>query len=175
MEPSPPDPAPETADVPAAPAKPRPRVLRQVLVVGLSVLALLCLGGGAAAFLFYDKATKPDLSTPALVTREYLSAYLVNRDDARATEFQCGDHSGLKNVRALRDDLDSRQKTYNVSINVSIDSVFEESRSGDEADLAVDIVLSTTSNGSQLRRVQRWQFTARDENGWRVCSGHEVT
>jgi hypothetical protein len=143
--------------------------------VALSVVALLCLGGGAAVFVFYDKATRPDLSTPPLVTRKYLSAYLVDRDDVKAAGYQCGDPSGLTNVKALRDDIDSRQKAYNVSIAVSIDSVIEQSRSGDRAQLAVDLVLSTTTQGTPLRRVQHWQFTTRDEGGWRVCEGHEVT
>src|SRR5438067_2772103 len=67
----------------------RRRAMRQFLVVGLCFVALLCLGGVAVGFLFYDRATKPDLSTPSLVTRKYLSAYLVNRDDVAATQYQC--------------------------------------------------------------------------------------
>src|SRR5262245_17321122 len=64
----------------------RKRTFRQTLVVVLSVVALVCLGGSAAAFVFYDKATKPDLSTPTLVTRKYLDTYLVDREDAKAAQ-----------------------------------------------------------------------------------------
>jgi hypothetical protein len=167
--------APATAAVADAGSGKRWRGLRQTLIIGLSVLALLCLGGGSAAFLFYNKATKPDLSTPALVTRTYLSAYFVDRDDVKAGLYECRGASGLDHVRALRDDLDNRARTYNVSIAVSVDSVIETSRSKDQAEVAADIVLSTTSDGTPLRRVQHWQFTTRNDGGWRVCSGHEVT
>src|SRR5207248_11389626 len=50
----------------------RRRAMRQFLVVGLCFVALLCLGGVAVGYLFYDRATKPDLSTPEHVTRKYL-------------------------------------------------------------------------------------------------------
>src|SRR5205807_9927072 len=98
--------APQTADSPASgsvgPIPPPPAVqgrapaargerrrrFRQFLVVSTAVMALLCLGGLGTALLLYDRATKPDLSTPALVTREYLSAFLVNRDDVRAAQFE---------------------------------------------------------------------------------------
>jgi hypothetical protein len=146
-----------------------------VVVIVLAVLTLLCLGGGATAFLYYDRATQPDLGTPALVTREYLSAYLVDRDDAKAPQFRCADESGLSDVKAFRDDIDSRQKTFNVAIVVSVESVIEKSRSGGTAVVGADIVLSTTSDGASLRRVQHWQFTTRNDGGWRVCDGHEVT
>jgi hypothetical protein len=176
MEPSPPEPVPEIPDVPSAPARPRRRVLRQALVVGLSVLALLCLGGGAAAFLFSDKATKPDLSTPALVTREYLSAYLVNRDDARAAEFQCGDGSGgLSDLRGLRDQIDAHHKSAGVDFAVSVDNVQEESRSGNTAIVAADLAIASTVQGQSGRELEHWQFTTRNDGGWRVCDGHEVT
>lgn len=174
--PAPPGPVRGDLTLPAATAPPqRKRRGRQVLLVMAAVLALLCLGGAATAFLYYDRATTPDLGTPALVTREYLSAYLVDRDDAKAAPFRCGDASGLASVKGFRDDIDSRQKTYNVTITVSVESVIEASRSGTSAQVGADIVLLTTSDGSSLRRVQHWQFTTRDDGGWRVCEGHEVT
>lgn len=154
---------------------PRRRVLRRSLVIALAVVGLLCLGGGATAFVYYDRATQPDLRTPVLVTLEYLRAYLVDRDDAKAAGFRCADDSGLKDVKAFRDDIDNRQKTFNVTITVSIDSADETSRSGSIAEVKSDLVLSTTSDGSSLRRVQHWEFTTRDDGGWRVCDGHEVT
>src|SRR2546423_11431564 len=65
----------------------RRRAMRQFLVVGLCFVALLCLGGVAVGFLFYDRATKPDLSTPEHVTRRYLEAFLVDRDDYAAKQY----------------------------------------------------------------------------------------
>jgi hypothetical protein len=191
MEPSSPDPGVATPPGASAPDEATPahgpaerlqearvrrrRTLRQVLVVGLAVIALMCLGGGAAAFLLYDRATKPDLSTPALVTRKYLDAYLVDRDDAKAAQFQCADDSGLSDIRALRADIDSRQKTFGVNITVSVDRVSEVNRSGPSAATSADLVLSTVIQGQSQRAVEQWEFALHDEDGWRVCSGHEVT
>jgi hypothetical protein len=152
----------------------RRRAIRQYLIVGLCFVALLGLGGVAVGFLFYDRATKPDLSTPSLVTRKYLSAYLVNRDDAAAAQYQCEDTSGLEPMRAFRADLDDREKKYNLNISVSVDSVRETSRSGDQAEVAADTVVSAVDAGTQLSRVQHWAITTRNESGWRVCAAHEV-
>src|SRR5438270_6779317 len=132
----------------------RRRAIRQFLVVGLCFAALLALGGVAVGFLYYDRATKPDLSTPSLVTRKYLTAYLVDRDDTGAAQYRCADSSDLEPLRAFRADLDERQQKYNLAIAVSIDSVRETSRSGDQAELAADTVLSAVDAGTRLNRVQ---------------------
>jgi len=149
--------------------------MRQFLVVGLCAFALLCLGGIATAFIVYDKATKPDLGTPSLVTRKYLSAYFVDRDDAAAAQYACSDSSGLSEIHALRSDLDNRQKTYNLKITVSVDRVQETSRSGDEATVVADIVISAVDEGDQLNRVQHWEIGTHNESGWRVCTTHQAT
>jgi hypothetical protein len=144
-------------------------------VVGLAVLGLLCLGGVGAAFVFYNEATKPDLSTPAVVTREFLTAFLVDRDDARAATFQCADTSGLEDLHALRADIESREKTYHFTIRVSVDSSVEQSRSGDHASVDVDLLLTTVIDGKPQSASEQWQITTRNNDGWRVCGGHEVT
>src|ERR1043166_4870284 len=79
----------------------RRRAIRQFLIVGGCFVALLGLGAVAVGFLTYDRATRPDLSTPEHVTRKYLEAYLIDRDDYAARQYQCADDSGLAEVRAL--------------------------------------------------------------------------
>lgn len=142
-------------------------------MVVFSIITLLCLGGGAALFVYYDKATAPDLSSPALVTRKYLAAYLLDRDDVKAAQFRCADDGGLADVRALRSDIDSRQTTYKIKITVSIDSVTETSRSDTTATTTADIVLSTVIDGKSQSAVEHWVFSLKDGGGWLVCSGHE--
>src|SRR5438045_9644808 len=100
----------------------RRRAMRQFLVFGLCFVALLCLGGVAVGYLFYDRATKPDLSTPEHVTRKYLEAYLVDRDEYAAKQYQCSDDSGLAEIRALRSDIDGREQKYGVKFSYSVDS-----------------------------------------------------
>jgi hypothetical protein len=151
------------------------RAVRQVLLIAVCLVALLCLGGVAAGFLYYHQATKPDLSSPVLVTHSYLSAYLIDRDDRGAQEYQCSDDSGLSEIRALRDDIDNRQRKYGVAYTFSVEGVNEVERQGDQARLRVDLVLATVSQGQPLREVEHWDFTARNQDGWHVCGAHEVT
>ena len=140
----------------------------------LAIVGLLCLGGAGAAFVFYDETTKPDLSTPAVVTRDFLTAYLVNRDDARAAAFQCADTSGMKDLRALRADIESREKTHHFSIRVSIESSIERSRAGDHAIVDVDLMLKAVIDGQPQSASEQWQFTTQNEDGWRVCGAHKT-
>jgi hypothetical protein len=149
--------------------------MRRILVVGICFVSLLGLGAVAVGFFFYDRATKPDLGDPTVVARKYLTLFLVNRDDVRAGLFQCANAPGLAELRAFRSDLDSREKAYNLTIAITLDSVAETSRAGNQAQIAADIVVSTVDAGRPLRRVLRWELTARNEDGWRICGGHQAT
>jgi hypothetical protein len=152
----------------------RRRTIRQVLVVGFCFGSLLCLGGVAAGFLFYHQATKPDLSTPEHVARKYLEAYLIDRDEYAARQYQCANASGLAEIQALRADVDDRGKKFGLTFTFSVDRVSEIARTGSDAKLAVDLVLSATVQGEPKREVEHWQLTAHDDGGWRVCGAHEV-
>src|SRR5438094_5141435 len=152
----------------------RRRAIRQFLVVGLCVAALVGLGGVAVGFLFYDRAPRPDLSTPEHVTRKYLEAYLVDRDDYSARQYQCTDDSGLAEIRALRSDIDNRERKYGVRFSYSVDSATKMQESGPDAQVAVDLVLSTVLQGQPKREVEHWHFNTHNEGGWRVCRAHET-
>jgi hypothetical protein len=139
------------------------------------LLAALCASGSLVGYVWYDRSTTPDRSTPVLAVRQYGSAYLGQHDDMRAARFACPDQSGLVEVKRFRDDLDAREKTNNFTIYVNLDTVREVSRTGDSADVAVVIVLLANANGQQLRRVENWDFTAkRRRDGWRACAAHQV-
>ncbi|GIH18171.1 hypothetical protein Raf01_63430 [Rugosimonospora africana] len=127
------------------------------------------------AYVWYDKATAPDRTTPVLAVRQYGSAYLGRHDDVRAAKFACADQSGLVEVKKFRDDLDARSKANNFTVYVNLDTVREVSRSGDTAHVAVVIVLLASANGEQLRRVENWDFTAKRQDGWRACGAHQVS
>jgi len=152
----------------------RRRAMRQFLVVGLCFAALLCLGGVAVGFLFYDRATKPDLSTPEHVTRKYLEAYLVDRDDYAANQYRCSDASGLTELQALRDDIDARQRRYGVSITGSLDRVHEVERTASAAKVDVDLVFSAVIQGAPQKDLEHWEVSVSNESGWRVCGANEL-
>jgi predicted lipid-binding transport protein (Tim44 family) len=149
--------------------------LRRGLAVGLAVIVLLCLGGAGAAFVYYDRATKPDRRTPVLATQEFLTAYLANRDDVRAAEYQCADTSGLSEIKAFRDDINRRQKENGSTITILVNGVYELSRSGDNATVEAGLQLLTTIEGTEQTVSERWEFRTHNEDGWRVCAGHDVT
>ena len=153
----------------------RRRATRQFLIVGLCFVALLCLGGAGVGFLYYDRATKPDLSSPVVVTDKFLSVYLVDRDDRRAQDYQCSDVSGLAEIHALREDLDHREKAYRITISTSVDSIRESNRTNNDAEVSVDLALTTVLDGKPQRAVQQWLFSTHDDGGWRVCGAHKLT
>jgi hypothetical protein len=85
---------------PLVPTGPPPVSLKRsrwrVVIAGfLGIVPLLCIAGIAIGFHAYDKATRPDRSTPAAVVDNYIHAYLVDRDDTEAGQFACARASGL--------------------------------------------------------------------------------
>ncbi|MFI7603621.1 hypothetical protein ACIBTV_00675 [Micromonospora sp. NPDC049366] len=157
----PPPPAPPT------PARPRRRV-RTVLTVVAGVLALLCLGGGIAGYVLYDRATAPDRSAPDVVVDNYLRAFLVDRNDVKAEQFTCG--RPLDQLRELRDDLLVREERFGVPLSVSWGRL-DVQRQGDRADVQVDLIISAMVDGITQSDRQPWRFSAELGSDWRVCEG----
>jgi hypothetical protein len=152
----------------------RRRAVRQVLLIGTCVVSLLCLGGVAAGFLYYHQATKPDLSTPEHVTRKYLEAYLIDRDEYKAREYRCGDTSGLTELQAFLADIVDRQKKYGLTFSFSVDRVKVVDSTEKVAHLDVDLAISTTDQGQPLRGIDHWNITTQNQDGWRVCTAHQL-
>lgn len=73
---------------------------RVAFAVLLAVVPLLCIGGIPFVFHSYDTATQPGRSAPDVAVHNYLQAFLVNRNDAAATQFACVDQSGLASSRS---------------------------------------------------------------------------
>ncbi|MGC4852689.1 hypothetical protein ACLQ24_04675 [Micromonospora sp. DT4] len=163
LPPAPPAPAPQ----------PRRRRLRTVLTVVGGVLALLLLGGVATGFVLYNRAAAPDRSTPDVVVDNYLRAFLVDRNDARANLYTCEGATQLDSVRSLRSDLVAREQELNVTILVSWGSLDVEGH-GKAASVVTTIRRSATVDGTQQSLTDTWQFDVKDQEGWRVCGGVKV-
>ncbi|MGC5289094.1 hypothetical protein [Micromonospora sp. DT231] len=160
------------APAPPAPQPPRRRT-RTVLTVVAGVLALLCIGGLAMGLVLYHRASAPDRSAPDVVVDNYLRAFLVDRNDARADLFTCGGDSQLESLRSLRADLLTREQELNVTILVSWGSL-EVKGEGHTASVVTVIRRSATVDGIQQSLTDRWQFEVRKEDDWRVCGGVEI-
>ena len=153
----------------------KPRNWRLIIAVTAAVLSTLCAGGSLTAYLWYDRSTAPDLGTPTGAVRQYLTAYLGDRDSNRAALFACGGKPDLPDVKAARGDLVSREKQYSVSIHASADTIRVTTQDSHDAEVSAHLVLTTVVNGSSQRAVEQWVFKVHDDDGWRVCDGHEVT
>jgi hypothetical protein len=141
-------------------ARPRPRIL----VMSLMIAVLL--GVGAAVWLIFDDRT-PDANGPVAVTRQYLAAYLVDRDDVKAAQFHCTDDGGLLDVKAVRASIDTGQRS------ASIDNVTETSRTESTATTTAVIVFTSVVDGKSQQAVEHWEFSLKGGGVWLVCSGHE--
>jgi hypothetical protein len=159
----------------APPAKrTRGQVIRLVLAVVVGVVAVLCIGGAVTGFFVYRKISEPDRSTPGVSLRQYLDAELNQRDDSRAGLFTCRDASGLGPVQALRADLESKERQFHVTITASPEG-FDPKISDSTASVAVKVRLSVSQNGSFQEEIQTWRFAMRNQSGWRVCAGQQLS
>ena len=152
----------------------RPRNWRLIIAVMAGVLSPVCAAGSLAGYVWYDNATRPDLGTPIGAVRQYLNAYLGDRDTGRAAQFACGGNADIPNVKAARDDLVSREAQYDFSIHVSVDTIRVTSQTGQDAEVGAHINLTTEDQSGSRRVVEQWTFRTHDDGGWRVCDGHEV-
>ncbi|MFY1618215.1 hypothetical protein [Micromonospora sp. WMMD736] len=164
LPPAPPTPAPQ----------PRRRRLRTVLIVVGGVLALLMLGGVVTGFVLYNRAAAPDRSAPDVVVDNYLRAFLVDRNDARADLYTCEGSTQLDSVRSLRTDLVAREQRFGVTISVSWGSLGLQKQGDNAADVQVTLIISALVDGIRQSDRQAWQFNTQLADGWRVCGGRSV-
>ncbi|WFE98356.1 hypothetical protein [Micromonospora sp. WMMD987] len=168
---TPPDQSTPPAPLPE-PQRP-PRRLRTVLTVVAGVLALLCVGGGVAGYVLYDRATTPDRSAPDVVVDSYLREFLVNENDTRAGLLACK-NADLVAVEALRDELKQRQIRFDVVVRVSWGPLATIKTSEGES-VTTTLTIAGSANGQQRSsRRENWTFDVRDvQDGWRVCRAYK--
>jgi len=125
-------------------------------------------------FYFYDKATRPDRSTPAIAVQNYLFQTLQADSDAEAAKYSCsaGDLSALTDFRDTAIAIaeahsDAAGFTWTLGV-VQI--------SGSAGTAAVELERDTTKNGKLVAAsTSEWTFDLRDNgDGWRVCGAHQV-
>ncbi|SBT63823.1 hypothetical protein GA0070622_0789 [Micromonospora sediminicola] len=162
---------PAPAPLPVRPKRP----LRTVLMVVAGVLALLCTGGAVVGFVLYDRATAPDRSAPDVVVANYIQAYLIDRNDAKAQEFACRSSGDLDGIRALRAELEQREANFNVMIKVSWGPLVRAEDGPGEA-VTTTLAISSSQNGQpRSSRREAWRFALVDnKDGWRVCGANKI-
>lgn len=146
--------------------------MRLALVVLAGVVALLCVGGAGVVLVAYQRAAAPDRSAPDVVVDNYLRAYLVERNDVRASLYSCKDASELSEVQTLRNDIQAREKQYAIKILVSWGSLHVAV--SDKSGTVTTQVRRTVSDGSE-RVLETWRFDVANQGGWRVCGAHRLS
>jgi hypothetical protein len=132
----------------------------------LGFAALLCLGGIGVAVSLYDEATEIKRTAPDAVVDNFLRAYLVNRDDQRASLYQCETGGDFKEIAAYRSDIGAREEQFSVGIRVTWSSLTVETN-GARGTVITDLIKTASDKSGRLSN--SWRFDVVDHGGWRVC------
>lgn len=161
----------EQADTRKPPARVRKkRNWRAIFLIAAAVVAVSCTGTAISGYLYYAKATGPDLAKPDVAVDGYLFAFLHDRNDVKAHEYVCSDSSGLAPMKALREDIVTREKRYSISIHADWGALaVTTNKDSATVEVTIDIYTPEPNGLSTVNRI-RWQFGLRDVGGWHVCS-----
>jgi hypothetical protein len=169
---------PQPGPPPSPPSPPRPptkpgKTRRTVLWTLLGIVALICLAGSITTYVLYSKATTPERGTPAVSLQQYVTAKFGSRDESRERLFTC-EGARLRPVDDLLNQIKTRESQTGVGIQVTMSdaTVVEQ---GESATIQANLdIAAAQANGGTSVVVQRWEFSLRNANGWRVCSATKV-
>lgn len=148
---------------------------RKVLIGLAIVVAVGGIGATGSALLTYHEATKIDRSNPKVVLDEYLRAVMVRKDEIGANLYVCKDSIGLSSAKALRADLDKRERDFSVTLLVSWAAMTRTDQNG-QALITTNINLTAIKNGvEESSSSQEWRFVlVDDDDGWLVCAAERI-
>ena len=159
--------APDPAGGLGRPAKGRVK-LRKVLLGALIVLAVLCVGGLGTAYFAYDKATRPDRSTPGVVVQQFVNSTFNDRDPSEAKLYTCRSPQ-LGEVDAMLADFVQREGQFDTRFTVTLTNTSPRI-DGDSAVVEADLLVTTSAS----RSFRHWRFDLVDQSGWRVCAARRL-
>src|SRR6478735_6383383 len=93
--------------------------MRRIALLAAVIVGAAGIGAAGWGLLAYNEVTKIDRSEPEVVTDEFLRAVLVRKDDAGRDLYACSDQSRLEPIKALRRDLDRRERDFGVVIDTT--------------------------------------------------------
>jgi hypothetical protein len=143
---------------------------RRIAVVVAAVVVAAGIGVGSWALIGYNELTRIDRSEPEVVTDEFLRAALVRKDAAGTDLYVCSDQSGIEPIKALRRDLDRRERDFGVVIEATWGAY---DREGDSLTTEVTIT-ARKNNAVESKNDERWRFTLVNDGGWRVCGAERI-
>ena len=121
-------------------------------------------------YVLYDRATAPDRSAPDVVVANYMQAFLVDRNDTRASDLRLRGRWRSRRVCAsLRDDLVAREQRFGTTIVGQLGQPRVSEQQGDTAQRPGRPRSSPPSwTGSSQSDRQGWQFR---DPAWRRAGG----
>ena len=73
-------------------------------------LLVLCVIGSVAGYVWYDRATRIDRSTPAIVVEQYIYAIFDQRSFSLAEGFECRDGASRQQIQDLMNQIEERER-----------------------------------------------------------------
>jgi hypothetical protein len=143
---------------------------RRIAVIAGILVAAAGIGAVSWGLFAYNQITKIDRSDPQVVTYKYLLAALVDKDQPGVDLYACTDQSGLAPIRALRAELDQRERDFGVTVIVSWGAF---SGSGESQTTVLEISGQQNGNVTSTRE-ETWRFTLENDGGWRVCKAEKL-
>jgi hypothetical protein len=135
--------------------------LRNLLLIVSAFVVLLGVAAAGTLLYFYDKATAIDRSTPQVVTQQFLTAALIDKDPKRVELFICDSWSTEGALAAT-----APPTTAEVSINWGD---FRTTVNGDSAVIVLNMQYAASSGGTYHRLSETWTLNLAHQDGWRVC------
>jgi hypothetical protein len=143
--------------------------MRTVLTVAGVMFTVLCLSGAVTAYILYDRASAPDRTSPEVTVVNYLQAFLIDRNDTRASGHTCREAADLAAIDRFRDQIVSRERELNVAFSINIENVTVSQAGSSDAVVTAVVRRSASIDGIQQSLTDPWRFELRDSDGWRVC------
>ncbi|GAA2352995.1 hypothetical protein Cme02nite_26990 [Catellatospora methionotrophica] len=138
------------------------------------IVALAGIGGGVAALVTYNEATKIDRSNPKVVLDEYLRAALITKDEVGVNLHVCGNPAGLVPITILREEFDRRERDFGVVVLVTWGAI-TGAVNEEESTVTTTLTISGRKDGAVIsKRSEVWRFGLVSEDGWRVCAAERV-
>jgi hypothetical protein len=150
-----------------------PWPLRFAIFVG--VISVLCVGGLGVGYHYYNKATAPNRSTPDVALANYIQAYLIQRNDSDAAQFECGSTNSLVPLENFRTALELKERQIGAAIGIAWQEHAVTSQSSTSVAVDVTLTESATVNDVTQTLPSEWLFAVVRADGWRVCGAMETT
>jgi flagellar basal body-associated protein FliL len=143
---------------------PRKRGLMITMIV-LSVVLVLCLGGGVGAYFLLNRVSGTGQSTPEAAVDGFLKAVLEDKNPAHANDFVCQQSRDTPAITKKIDEYRTAQQKYkDAKFTWAPPTV--QSQNDKTATLTTTVKLSTDDDRTAESKLK---FVTVKESGWWVC------